>query len=170
MLSTMLDISSGPASIGRKPGINFTNRKRVCLAASSSPQTRMSHSGVADRSCKASADTLWKAASTGVVAGTSSRACAAADPCQSLSIRVGLPPKAAARGTVASTKMAFAREPRILFKVSICAEIGTANTNTEACAAACAFWSPLIEKRPDSVGACASNACRMRCTASWALV
>ena len=54
--------SSGPASIGRKPGINSTREKRVFLAASSSPHTRMSQSGVRDRSCSAWADRLWNAA------------------------------------------------------------------------------------------------------------
>ena len=146
MLSTIRAISSGPASIGRNPGINFTREKRVFLAASSSPHTRMSQSGVWDRSCSASAERLWKAANTGVPAGVNSRTCSAADPCQTPSIRVGLPPIVAARGTVVSTRMASFREPRMLFNMAACAGNGTAITTTDACAAACEFSHPLTSR------------------------
>ncbi len=150
----MRAISSGPASIGRKPGISLTSGNSVFFAASSSPHTRMSQSGVTDRSCSASAERLWNAASTGVPGGVSSRDCSAAEPCQMPRRRVGLPPTVAARGTVVSTSTASLSEPLMLFKMAACAGNGTAITTTDACAAACEFSHPLTSSfGPDGVPA-----------------
>ena len=127
---------------GRKPGMNVTSGKRVFLAASSSPHTRMSRSGVRDRTCSA-----WP---TGCERGQYRRA----GRRQLANLLCGGSlPDAQHPGPLASYgggqgnggvhQNGILREPRMLFKMAACAGNGTAITRTEACAAGGDVSHPL---------------------------
>src|SRR6185503_11838196 len=94
-------------------------------------------------SFRQSALTLWNAATTAIPSGTSSAACCAAEPCQTPSGWVGLPPTLAARGTVASTTIWPERnEDFRCFKVSAWASKGIVSTTISAAAQAEALSVP----------------------------
>ena len=84
-----------------------------------------------ERSCSISADRLWNAETTGTP-GTRPAAACAAEPSHTPNIRVGRPPMVAAKGTLASTRIAFFSAGLMLFRIPACAENGTASTTMVA--------------------------------------
>ena len=102
--STMLAISRRPASTQRSPGIRPMISAAARLSALRSPQISTSSSSSWSRSESVEALIVCSAETTRTPSGAISAACCAAEPCGTPSTRVALPPTAAARGTVASTR------------------------------------------------------------------
>src|ERR1700687_4877225 len=97
----MREFSNFPPFNGRAPGIKLTNSNATCFAFSSSLHTRTSQS-TGPSPASSSAPRFCSAAARLTPSGRSSLVCSAAEPCQTPSTRVGVPPIDAARGTVVS--------------------------------------------------------------------